>query len=84
LERARYEAQLAERRHKAIDPDYRVVARTLEREWNDKLMALEHLGSEHHEVRRREKIDLSDDDRSRILALAKDLPAVWNAERRLS
>jgi DNA invertase Pin-like site-specific DNA recombinase len=80
LERARYEAQLAERRYKAIDPDYRVVARTLEREWNDKLMALEHLESEHHEVRRREKIDLSDDDRSRILALAKDLPAVWNAE----
>jgi len=80
LERARYEAQLAERRYKAIDPDHRVVARTLEREWNDTLTALEQLEGEYHEVRRREKIELSDDDRARILALAKDLPAVWHAE----
>jgi len=80
LERARYEAQLAERRYKAIDPDHRVVARTLEREWNDTLTALEQLEGEYHEVRRREKIELSADDRARILALAKDLPAVWHAE----
>ncbi len=33
--RGRYDARLAERRYKAIDPDHRVVARTLEREWND-------------------------------------------------
>jgi len=79
LERARYEARLAERRYKAIDPDHRVVARTLEREWNDTLTALEHLEGEYHEVRRREKIEPSDEDRARILALAKDLPAVWHA-----
>jgi hypothetical protein len=57
-----------------------VVARTLEREWNDTLTALEQLEGEYQEVRRREKIELSDDDRGRILALAKDLPAVWHAE----
>jgi DNA invertase Pin-like site-specific DNA recombinase len=79
LERARYEAQLAERRYKAIDPDYRVVARTLEREWNDTLTAQEQLEGEYHEVRRRERIELSEGDRARILALAKDLPAVWHA-----
>lgn len=79
LERARYEAQLAERRYKAIDPDHRVVARTLEREWNNKLTELERLEGEHHTVRRREKIDLTEEDRARLLALAKDLPAVWNA-----
>jgi DNA invertase Pin-like site-specific DNA recombinase len=80
LERARYEAQLAERRYKAIDPAHRVVARTLEREWNEKLVELEQVDREYHEVRRRETLDLSEEDRTRILSLAKDLPAVWHAE----
>ena len=79
-ERARYEAQLAERRYKAIDPDYRVVARTLEREWNDKLIEVEHVEQEYQALRQREKIDLTDEDRARIVAMAKDLPAVWNAK----
>jgi hypothetical protein len=80
LERARYEAQLAERRYKAIDPDHRVVARTLEREWNEKLVELDQVEREYHEVRRREALDLSEEDRTRVLSLAKDLPAVWHAE----
>jgi Recombinase zinc beta ribbon domain len=63
LERARYEAQLAERRYKAIDPDHRVVARTLEREWNDKLVELERLEREYQDVRRREQVDLTAADR---------------------
>jgi DNA invertase Pin-like site-specific DNA recombinase len=80
LEQARYEARLAERRYKAVDPEQRVVARTLEREWNDKLVECEALEREHAEVRRREKVELSDEDRANILALARDLPAVWRAE----
>jgi hypothetical protein len=80
LERARYEAQLAERRYKAIDPDHRVVARTLEREWNEKLVEREQVEREYHEVKRRETLDLSEEDRTRILSVAKDLPAVWHAE----
>jgi hypothetical protein len=79
-ERVRYEAQLAERRYKAVDPDHRVIARTLEREWNDKLAAMEELDREHQQVRAREKLELTEEDRARILSLAKDLPAVWNAE----
>ena len=79
LERARYDARLAERRYKAIDPDHRVVARTLEREWNDALADLEHLEREYHDVRRRERIELGADERARIVALATDLQAVWRA-----
>ena len=79
LERAQYEARLCERRYKAVDPDNRVVARTLEREWNDKLEAVEQLERERDEVRRREKIELTDQDRARILELAKNLSVVWNA-----
>lgn len=80
LERARYEARLAERRYKAIDPDNRVVARTLEREWNDRLRELEEAEREHQEVLQREKLELTDKDRAKILALAKDLSRVWHAK----
>ena len=79
LERASYDARLAERRYKVVDPDNRVVARTLEREWNEKQKELEELTRLHAEARRRDKVDLSDDDRRRVLALATDLPRVWKA-----
>jgi hypothetical protein len=79
LERAHYEAHLAERRYKAVDPDNRVVARTLEREWNEKLGEVEQLEREHQQVLRREKVELTSSDRARLLALAKDLSSVWHA-----
>jgi DNA invertase Pin-like site-specific DNA recombinase len=79
LEQARYEVRLAERRYKAVDPDNRTVARTLEREWNDKLVELARLEGEYESLRRREKVELSEDDRRQVLALARDLPRVWNA-----
>jgi DNA invertase Pin-like site-specific DNA recombinase len=79
LEHARYAARMAERRYKAVDPDYRPVARTLEREWNDKLEELARLEREYEAVRQREKVVLTDDDRRHVLALARDLPKVWNA-----
>jgi DNA invertase Pin-like site-specific DNA recombinase len=47
LERAQYEADLARRRFLAVDPDNRLVARTLERDWNDKLAAVATLEREH-------------------------------------
>lgn len=79
LEQARYAARLAERRYKAVDPDNRTVARTLEREWNEKLEELSRLERECDEVRRREKVILSDADKRNILTLARDLPRVWQA-----
>jgi DNA invertase Pin-like site-specific DNA recombinase len=46
LERARYEADLARRRFLAVEPENRLVARTLERDWNEKLAAVERLERE--------------------------------------
>lgn len=80
VERARYEAHLAERRYKAVDPDNRVVARSLEREWNDKLVEVERLEREQTEARERDKLVVSDEDRAQIMSLARDLPRIWNAE----
>ncbi len=79
LERMRYEARLAERRYKAVDPDNRVVVRTLEREWEEKLAELAALETRFAEARRQKKVDLTDSDRARILALSRSLPKVWAA-----
>lgn len=79
LERAQYEAKLCERRYKAVDPENRTVARTLEREWNEALHAVDHVERERDEVRRREKLEWSAADRARILKLAQNLPTVWSA-----
>src|ERR1700739_2903142 len=46
-ERAQYEADLARRRYKAVDPDNRLVARSLEREWNEKLAEVERVEREY-------------------------------------
>src|SRR5271168_3094583 len=79
VERASYEASRAERRYLAVDPDNRLVARGLERDWEERLSALE---AAKAELSRREEIRpraLSPDDRHRLLTLGADLATVWNA-----
>lgn len=41
IERAEYEANLAQRRYEAVDPDNRLVAGTLEKRWNEALVKFE-------------------------------------------
>jgi DNA invertase Pin-like site-specific DNA recombinase len=76
LEQVAYEARRAERRYKAVDPDNRVVARTLEREWEERLREMER---QYAEAKRARRVSLTDTDRDRIRALARDLPSVWRA-----
>lgn len=79
VERAQYAANLAERRYAKVDPDNRLVARGLEKAWEDSLAALEtakaELGRREQE---RERV-LSQEERSRITMLGADLADVWNA-----
>lgn len=79
IERARYEARHAERRYKAVDPDNRVVARTLEAQWEEKLRELDEAERGHERARSAKRVALSEEDRRRILELARDLPRVWRA-----
>ncbi|WP_245591708.1 recombinase family protein [Cystobacter fuscus] len=55
------------------------MARTLVREWNEKLGEWESLEREHQQVLRREKVELTIQDRAHLLELAKDLSYVWHA-----
>jgi DNA invertase Pin-like site-specific DNA recombinase len=79
VERANYEAQRAERRYRAIDPDNRLVARGLEAEWEKSLRELETAKAELARREQQRPRTLSDDERSRLLALGADLRKVWQA-----
>jgi hypothetical protein len=79
LERARYEADLARRRFLAVEPENRLVARTLERDWNDKLAAVDQREREYAARSPELTQQLSAEERQRIVALAEDLPALWHA-----
>ncbi|MDQ5853278.1 MAG: recombinase family protein, partial [Chloroflexota bacterium] len=79
LERAQYEADLARRRFLNVDPENRLVARSLERDWNDKLAAVATLEREYAALPRLSERLISPEERQRILALAQDVPTVWHA-----
>jgi len=81
IARAQYEAKRAERQYDACDPDNRIVARTLETRWNDKLAEVERLEREHQELKQRRRLELNDIDRQRILGLADDLPKLWRSDK---
>jgi hypothetical protein len=78
-ERAQYEADLARRRYKTVDPDNRLVARSLEREWNEKLAEVEKLEREHALLPKSAALVLTSAQREQIRQLAHDLPALWHA-----
>jgi DNA invertase Pin-like site-specific DNA recombinase len=79
LERARYEAVDAERRYRAVDPENRLVARSLERRWEETLQAERRVRDDYDRFLREQPPQLSQDERARIAALSSDLPALWHA-----
>ena len=76
VERARYETELAQRRYLRVDPDNRLVAASLEAEWNNKLRSLS-AAQEDYERQRDADALLDEDQRRRVLALATDFPRLW-------
>jgi DNA invertase Pin-like site-specific DNA recombinase len=79
LERARYDAKRAERQYDACEPENRVVARTLEKRWNERLNEIETLEREYAAFQAKHRIEISELDRQRILQLATDVPRLWRA-----
>jgi DNA invertase Pin-like site-specific DNA recombinase/predicted DNA-binding transcriptional regulator AlpA len=79
VERARYEAERAERQYRAVEPENRLVARGLETEWERRLRDL---AAAEAELARREKQrphTLREAEKKKILALGSDLGKVWTA-----
>lgn len=77
VQRARQRVELARRRYLAVDPDNRLVADSLEADWNDTLRALQ-TAQDDYDKASASNGSLSDDQTARIRALATDFPALWS------
>jgi DNA invertase Pin-like site-specific DNA recombinase len=77
VQRAQYEAERAQMRYMRVDPNNRLVADTLERQWNEKLRLLAEAKEECQTQQRLDAMQLSQEQRAKILALASDFPRVW-------
>jgi DNA invertase Pin-like site-specific DNA recombinase len=78
VERARYHADLARRRYLAVDPANRLVADTLEADWNTALRALSQAQDTCEQARKHDTGQLTPAQKTRIHQLVTDLPAIWN------
>jgi DNA invertase Pin-like site-specific DNA recombinase len=79
LERAEYEADRARRQYDAVDPENRLVARELERQWERKLAEQQRLVEDYARFQAERPRHLNASDRERITALAADLPGLWHS-----
>jgi DNA invertase Pin-like site-specific DNA recombinase len=79
LQRAEYEAQLAERNYRSVDATNRLVASTLERQWDAALVQLEQLRDEQGRQMQKLCVSVNSRTRAELIQLAKDLPSVWQA-----
>jgi len=77
VERARYHADLARRRYLAVDPANRLVAGTLEADWNTALRALNDTQAAYDQAREQHDGQLTDAQKARISQLVTDLPGIW-------
>ena len=78
VDRARYESELARRRFLRVDPDNRLVAASLETEWNSKLRALSEAEQNYERQRHADQLKVSAVQREQVLALATNFPQLWN------
>jgi DNA invertase Pin-like site-specific DNA recombinase len=79
LERAQYEVGRAERQYHAVEPENRLVARTLEARWEEALKNQRAVEEEYHRFLAKLPATLSAADRERIQALSQNVPSLWHA-----
>src|SRR5215471_16535240 len=79
IERARYEAELAERRYEEVDPSNRLIASTLEKRWNDAMQRMADLEAELAAFERQALRSVTAEQKRQILQLGRDFPRLWKA-----
>ena len=77
VERARHRADLARRRYLAVDPDNRLVADSLEADWNDALRTLQTAREDYERASAAAAATLTEELKAKIRCLATDFPALW-------
>ena len=78
VERAQYEVELARHRYMQVDPKNRLVADSLEADWNEKLRVAREAQEEYTRQCAVDEQVLTSEQRERILSLASDFPRLWN------
>lgn len=78
VDKAQYEADLAQRRFMKVDPDNRLVADTLEAEWNNRLRSLAAARQEYDRYLQSQVEIINEKTHQRLLALTADFKQVWN------
>jgi hypothetical protein len=78
VERAQYEAELARRRYMSVDPANRLVADSLEAEWNNKLHTLAEAQAQYEQQTQKQRLLIDSQTREQLLSLAADFPKIWN------
>jgi hypothetical protein len=78
--RAAFEAHRAERQFHAVEPENRLVARTLEQRWETALREQHQVQEQYDHFRGESPADVSTDERTRLEAVTRDLPGLWDAE----
>jgi len=79
LQRAQYEADLAQRRYEQVDPENRLVAASLESRWNAALVHVDEIHRQRDEFCRQQTRTFTEEQRQQIMALAHDFPRLWHA-----
>lgn len=77
VERARYEADLAQNRYMQVDPNNRLVADSLEADWNQKLRALTQAQEQYEQQCQADRVVFDEQSKARVLSLATDFPKLW-------
>ena len=80
-ERAGQDVGRAFRQYNAVEPENRLVARTLEQRWEEALLTQRTLEEEYDRFQQEQPVRLSAAERAQIEALAWDLPALWQSPR---
>lgn len=79
-ERTRYLCERAERQYQAVEPENRLVARELERRWEQALAESRQVEADWEQLQRTQPVELTSAEREQILALAGDIPAMWQSQ----
>lgn len=78
VDKAQYEADLAQRRFMKVDPDNRLVADNLEAQWNNRLRSLAAAKQEYDRYLQNQEKIINEENRKRLLALTANFEQVWN------
>jgi len=77
--RSQYDVDLAQRRYQEVDPENRLVAGTLERDWEEALRTQCRIQDEYDRFLMESPPDLTENEKERIANLSSDIPTLWNS-----